>query len=72
MTGADRVARWRWLAISGVRLAGVAGAMLGLVIVGRAVTTGPKILGVALVLSAMLMMMIVPASLAHRWRSREP
>ncbi len=72
MTAEDKVAFRRWLAIGGVRLAGVAGAMLGLVLVGRADSLGPKVLGVALVLSAMLMMMLVPASLAHRWRSREP
>ncbi|MFS0772132.1 hypothetical protein [Sphingomonas sp. 1P08PE] len=62
-------ARRRWLIIGGVRLAGAGGALLGLILVGRAITWGPKILGVALVLSAMLMMMVVPASLARRWRS---
>ena len=72
MTAEDRIARRRWLAIQGVRLGGVAGAMFGLVLLGRAETLAPRVIGVALVVSAMLVMMIVPASLAHRWRSREP
>ncbi|MDP1027353.1 hypothetical protein Q5H91_09020 [Sphingomonas sp. KR1UV-12] len=69
MSVPDSVARRRWLAITGVRVAGVGGALLGLVLLGRAQTLAPQVIGVALVLSAMLMMMVVPASLARRWRS---
>jgi len=54
-----------------VRLAGVAGALLGLILIARAHELGPKILGTAIVLSAMAMIAIVPRSLAHRWRSPE-
>jgi hypothetical protein len=48
---------------------GVAGALLGLILIARAHDLGPKILGTAIVLSAMALIAIVPRSLAHRWRS---
>ena len=68
MSDADP-ARTRWLAIVLARLAGSAGAVFGVVLLGRADTLGPKLLGLAIVLSAMAMMAIVPRSLARRWRS---
>ncbi len=69
MTDADRVAQRRWFVLVGVRMAGVAGALLGLILIARAHDWAPKILGTAIVLSAMAMIAIVPRSLAHRWRS---
>lgn len=69
MTDADKLAQRRWFVLVGVRLAGVAGALLGLILIARAHDSGPKILGTAIVLSAMAMIAIVPRSLAHRWRS---
>ena len=69
MTDADKLAQRRWFVLVGVRLAGVAGALLGLILIARAQDLGPKILGTAIVLSAMAMIAIVPRSLAHRWRS---
>lgn len=71
MTVPVAVARRRWLALVGTRMAGVAGAVLGLVLAARATTIGPKLLGVAIVLAALAVIAIVPASLAHRWRSSE-
>ncbi len=62
-------AQSKWLAIVAARLAGAAGAVLGVVLLGRAETLGPKILGVAIVLAALAMMAIVPASLARKWRT---
>ncbi len=62
-------ARTRWFAIVASRLAGVAGAIFGLVLLGRATATGPRLLGAAIVLSALLMIAIVPRALARRWRS---
>ena len=62
-------ARRRWAAIALVRLAGVAGAMLGLVLAARAHDWPVKVLGVAITLSALAVVAIVPASLAHRWRT---
>ncbi len=72
MTTPDPVARRRWLALSAIRLAGMGGAMLGMILASRATTTGPRVLGIALVISALLMIAVVPAGLAHRWRSRTP
>jgi hypothetical protein len=69
MTEADTTARNRWLAITLTRLAGSAGAVLGVILLARAPTIGPKILGFTIVLSALAMMAIVPRSLAHRWRT---
>lgn len=69
MTPSDSLARRRWLAITLTRLAGAAGAMFGLVLIGRAHTLGPQLLGIAIVLSALLMIATVPRALAHRWRT---
>ena len=59
----------RWLAITGVRLAGTAGAIFGVVLLGRAETLVPKLIGVGIVLAALWMLAAVPRALAHRWRS---
>lgn len=69
MTVPVGVARRRWLALVVTRIVGVAGAVLGLVLAARATTLGPKLLGVAIVLAALVVIAVVPASLAHRWRS---
>lgn len=69
MSPDDTRARWRWMALVGIRLAGVAGAMLGLILIARAHDVAPKILGTAIVLSALLMIATVPPALAHRWRT---
>lgn len=69
MTVPVDVARRRWLALVVTRIVGVAGAVLGLVLAARAATLGPKLLGVAIVLAALVVIAVVPASLAHRWRS---
>jgi predicted anti-sigma-YlaC factor YlaD len=59
----------RWLAIVGVRLATSFGAILGVVLLGRAVTLPTQALGVAIVLSALWVMATVPRALAAKWRS---
>lgn len=69
MTDPDTIARNRYFALAGTRLAGAAGAILGLVLIARAHATLPKAIGTALVLSALLMIAIVPRSLARRWRT---
>ena len=69
MTEPDTTARNRWLALTLTRIAGSAGAIFGVVLIGRAQTLGPKILGVAIVLSALAMIATVPRSLARRWRT---
>ena len=67
--GVSDPARNKWLAIVVARLAGAAGAVFGVVLLGRAETLGPKLLGFAIVLAALAMMAIVPASLARKWRT---
>lgn len=65
----DALARRRWLLLTLIRLAGTAGAVFALVLIGRAHTLAPKLLGVAIVMAALLMMAIVPRALARRWRT---
>lgn len=65
----DALARQRWFAIALTRLGGSAGAVFGLVLIGRAHTLGPKLLGVAIVFAALLMIATVPRALARRWRT---
>ena len=72
MTDPDDQARRRYFLLTGVRLAGVGGALLGLVLIGRAHETVPKVIGTALVLSALLLIAVVPRALARRWRTPPP
>lgn len=69
MNDPDTTARDRYFILAGTRLAGVAGAMLGLVLLARGDTTVPRVIGTALVLAALLMIAIVPRALARRWRT---
>lgn len=69
MTEDERLARKRYYVITGVNLAATAGAVLGLLIAGRSVTTEHTVLGGALILASLYMMAVVPRSLARRWRS---
>ena len=62
-------ARARYLAIVATRIAGSAGAVLGVVLLARAHDWPTKVLGVAIVLAALWMTATVPAALAHRWRT---
>lgn len=64
-------AKRRWFAIVATRLAAVAGAVFGLVLVGRAHDMPSKLLGAAILLSALYMMAVVPRALARKWRSGE-
>lgn len=65
----DSKARRHWIIIMAVRLIGVAGALFGVVLASRGVDWPHKALGVAIIVSALGMIAIVPAGLAHRWRS---
>lgn len=65
----DALAQKRWLVLVGTRLGGVAGAVFGMVLLARAQEWAPKLIGVGIVLSALAVIAIVPASLAHRWRT---
>lgn len=69
MTEDERLARKRYFIMTGINLAGACGAVLGLLIAGRSVTTGHMLLGGALILASLYMMATVPRSLARRWRT---
>lgn len=62
-------ARSRWMALVAVRIVGAGGAVMGLVLIGRSPTLGPRLLGAAIVLSAIAMSASVTRSLARRWRT---
>jgi hypothetical protein len=61
--------RNRFLLINAARLAGVAGAVFGIVLIGRFEQMPIKLLGAAIVLSSIYMSWTIPAALAHRWAS---
>lgn len=65
----DTTARNRYLMMTASRIAGAGGAVFGVILLGRAQTLGPQLLGLAIVISAMAMMAIVPRALAARWRT---
>ncbi|MGK6322413.1 hypothetical protein ACMGDM_04950 [Sphingomonas sp. DT-51] len=69
MTAPTDPAFARWLTIAGVRLATSFGAILGVVLLARAATLPTRLLGAAIVLSALWVMATVPRALAHKWRS---
>lgn len=62
-------ARNRWLAIALTRLAGSAGAVLGVILLARAGDVATRVLGGALVLAALYLIATVPPALARRWRT---
>ncbi len=69
MTDPDAQARNRYFVLVATRLGGSAGALLGLLLIARSDATLPKVIGTALVLSALLMIAIVPRACARRWRT---
>lgn len=69
MNDADRLAAKRYYLIQAVNIAAVAGAVLGLLIAGRSVTTFHSVLGGMLLLASLYMMAVVPRALARRWKT---
>jgi len=69
MTDPDIEARRRYFAMTAVRLVGVAGAVFGVILIARAHSFGLRVLGVAIVVSALAFMATAPLSLARRWRT---
>lgn len=62
-------ARTRYFIIVATRLIGVAGAVFGVVLIGRANQLYPQLVGTGLVLAALAVIAWVPRSLARRWRT---
>ena len=65
----DTLARDRYLTMVAAEMGGVAGAVFGLVLIGRTNSMPVKLLGAAILLSAMLVIAVLPRHLARRWRS---
>ena len=72
MNDADRLAAKRYYLIQAVNIAAVAGAVLGLLIAGRSVTTFHTMLGGTLILASLYMMAAVPRALVKRWKTPQP
>lgn len=66
---AERLARKRYFVIVGVNMAATAGAVLGLLVAGRANSWPGTVLGGAILLSGLYVMAVVPRTLARRWRT---
>ncbi|OYY91746.1 MAG: hypothetical protein B7Y45_01895 [Sphingomonas sp. 28-66-16] len=69
MSDPDTTARNRYFLMTGARLCGAAGAVFGVLLLGRAQTLDLKILGAAIVVSALVVMALLPRALAQRWRT---
>lgn len=69
MTPDDTLARNRYFAMVGVNMLAVAGAVLGLLIAGRAQSWEMTVLGGAIILSSLYVMAVVPRAMARRWRT---
>ncbi|MES2442946.1 MAG: hypothetical protein V4574_08955 [Pseudomonadota bacterium] len=69
MTPTDAQARNRYYAMMAVNLAAVAGAVFGLVLVGRSNDWTQTVLGGAIILSALYVMAVVPRAMARKWRT---
>lgn len=67
---ADTLARNRWLVLVAIRIVTAMGAVFGVILLARAPDTAMRVLGVAIVLSALYAMAVVPRGLIAKWRSR--
>ncbi|WP_245844328.1 hypothetical protein [Sphingomonas spermidinifaciens] len=59
----------RYYLMTLARIVPVAGALFGLVIMGRATQLPQQILGLAIVLAALWVMATLPRALARKWRT---
>ena len=62
-------ARGRYFVLALSRIVAAAGTVVGVVLIGRATTLSPKILGMAIVITGLVVMGTVPRHLARRWRT---
>ncbi len=70
MTDEDRTAQMRYYLMTLARISGAAGAVFGIVILGRAVDWPEKAIGLALTLASLWEMAVLPRALAARWKSK--
>jgi hypothetical protein len=69
MTDAERLAMKRYYIIVALNILGTAGAVLGLLIAGRAQNYWVTIFGGAVLLSSLYFMAVVPRFFARRWKT---
>lgn len=69
MTEAEQLARKRYYMIVALNMLGTAGAVLGLLIAGRAQNYGVTVFGGAILLSSLYFMAVVPRYFARRWKT---
>ncbi|WHU02677.1 MULTISPECIES: hypothetical protein [unclassified Sphingomonas] len=69
MTEAEQLARKRYYMIVALNMLGTAGAVLGLLIAGRAQNYGVTVFGGAILLASLYFMAVVPRFLARRWKT---
>jgi hypothetical protein len=69
MTEAEQLARKRYYIIVALNMLGTAGAVLGLLIAGRAQQYGVTVFGGAILLSSLYFMAVVPRFFARRWKT---
>ncbi len=62
-------ARGRYFAMVFVQMIAVAGAVFGLVIMGRTEDMWLRILGAAILISGLYCIAVVPRAMARRWRT---
>jgi hypothetical protein len=75
MTGERDPAFARWLALQGVRFAGVVTILLGIIIEAGRLPFGPDVprwFGYALAAIGLIEVFALPRLLARRWKSPEP
>lgn len=69
MTPAEKLAMKRYYIIVAVNMLGTAGAVLGLLVAGRAQQYGMQLFGGAILLASLYFMAVVPRFLARRWKT---
>ncbi|MBB4841099.1 hypothetical protein HNP52_004196 [Sphingomonas kyeonggiensis] len=69
MTEAEQLARKRYYMIVALNMLGTAGAVLGLLIAGRAHNYGVTVFGGAILLASLYFMAVVPRYFARRWKT---
>lgn len=72
MTAEPDPARNRFFTVALTRMAGVCVALVGIVIMGRAVAYEWRLAGLSVTLLGLTLMALVPRALARRWRSPRP
>jgi len=69
MTEDEQLARKRYYMIVALNMLGTAGAVLGLLIAGRAQQYGVTVFGGAILLASLYFMAVVPRYFARRWKT---